>query len=373
MSGGGGEKTEQPTARKKSQARKEGRIARTQDLGAWSAVLVAAIMFQLGTRAAMSQVQALLTQALTLIADPQVPAALALLGRGGRTIVVVALPFAVVMMLVGIVATGVQGGIHAATKNLKPTFKRLNPISGFKRIAGPHAAWEAAKSIVKSVVVGYVLWRTISRVGPVLVGASAMPLVDSVAYVADAALDLIRNAAIAGLIMGAADYAYQYKKTSKQLKMTLQEVKDENKQSEGDPHVKGQIRSRQLAMSRNRMMSSIAEADVLLVNPTHVAVALRYDPARGAPRVVAKGAGAVAARMRAQAEEHRVPMIADVPLARALHRACDIGQEVPPELYAAVAKVLAFVLSLKARGSAAGLHRVVPLPRARPVRATPGR
>ena len=365
MSGGGGEKTEKPTERKKSQARKEGRIARTQDLGAWASILVAAVLFQVGMRAAMGQFQQLLTQALALIADPQVPAALALLARGGRVILVVALPFSVTLLLVGVICTGVQGGIHAATKNLKPTFKRLNPISGLKRIAGPHAAWEAGKSIVKSAVVGYVLWRTIERVGPVLVGASAMPLTNSIAYVADACLDLIRNAALAGLVMGAADYAYQFKKTGKQLRMTLQEVKDEHKQSEGDPHVKGQIRSRQLAMSRNRMMSSIAEADLLLVNPTHVAVALRYDPARGAPRVIAKGSGAVAARMRATAEEHRVPMVQDVPLARALHRACELGQEVPPELYAAVAKVLAFVLSLKARGSAAGLHRVIPLPRQR--------
>jgi flagellar biosynthesis protein FlhB len=119
--------------------------------------------------------------------------------------------------------------------------------------------------------------------------------------------------------------------------MTKQEVKDEHKQAEGDPHVKGQRRARQLAMSRNRMMAEVGEADVVLVNPTHVAVALRYDPAKGAPRVVAKGAGAMAARIREEADRHRVPMVADVPLARTLHGACELGQEIPAELYAAVA------------------------------------
>jgi flagellar biosynthetic protein FlhB len=139
--------------------------------------------------------------------------------------------------------------------------------------------------------------------------------------------------------------------------MTKQEVKDEARMSEGDPQLKGAIRSKQLAMSRNRMMAELPNADLVLVNPTHVAVALRYDPARGAPRVVAKGAGVVADRIREVATEHRIPLVADAGLARALFQACELKQEIPPELYAAVARVLAFVLNLKSRGSAAGLHR----------------
>jgi flagellar biosynthetic protein FlhB len=139
--------------------------------------------------------------------------------------------------------------------------------------------------------------------------------------------------------------------------MTKKEVRDEHKQSEGDPMVKGQIRSRQLAAARNRMMADVPEADVVLVNPTHVAVALRYDPAKGTPRVVAKGAGVVATRIRELAVTHRVAMVEDVPLARALHAGCEVGQEIPPQLYHAVAQVLAFVLSLRAGGHPAGRHR----------------
>jgi flagellar biosynthetic protein FlhB len=147
------------------------------------------------------------------------------------------------------------------------------------------------------------------------------------------------------------------RRTNKGLRMSKQDIKDEHKQSEGDPMLKGAIRSRQMQMSRNRMMSDIAEADVIMVNPTHVAVALRYQPEKGAPRVVAKGAGVIASRIREAAEEHRVPMVADVPLARALHRSCEIGQEIPAELFTAVARVLAFVMALKTRGSAVGVHR----------------
>jgi flagellar biosynthetic protein FlhB len=157
--------------------------------------------------------------------------------------------------------------------------------------------------------------------------------------------------------MAAADYVVVRRRTNKQLRMSKQEVKDEHKRTEGDPLVKSQIRGRQLAMTRSRMMADLPTADVIVVNPTHVAVALRYEPAKGAPRVVAKGAGTIAAKIREVAAEHRIPLVQDVPLARALHAGCEIGQEIPPTFFAAVARVLAFVMGLKARGSAAGLHR----------------
>jgi flagellar biosynthetic protein FlhB len=157
--------------------------------------------------------------------------------------------------------------------------------------------------------------------------------------------------------MAAADYFVVRRRTGKQLRMTKDEVKQENKSTEGDPLVKAQIRSRQMAMARNRQMADVPTADVVLVNPTHVAVALRYEPTKGAPRVVAKGRGPVATKIRELAAEHRVPMVQDVPLARALHSSCEVGAEISGEFYGAVAKVLAFVMSLKARGSAAGLHR----------------
>jgi flagellar biosynthetic protein FlhB len=163
--------------------------------------------------------------------------------------------------------------------------------------------------------------------------------------------------AVAGLVMAAADYAMARRRTGKQLRMTKEEVKQEHRQAEGDPLVKSAIRSRQLAAARNRMLADVADADVLLVNPTHVAVALRYQPERGAPRVVARGAGAIAARIRERAAEERVPMVRDVPLTRALYRSTEVGMEIPRELWAAVAQVLAFVLSRRAHGAHGGEHR----------------
>jgi flagellar biosynthetic protein FlhB len=168
---------------------------------------------------------------------------------------------------------------------------------------------------------------------------------------------MFRVVALTGLIIAVADYVVVRMKMMKKLKMSHYEIKMEHKQSEGDPHVKAHRRGIQMEMSRNRMMSDTAEADVLLVNPTHVAVALKYDPAKGAPRVVAKGAGEVAAKLRSIAQENRVPMVQDIPLARALHASCDLGQEVPAQLFTAVARVLAFVMHLGAKGVKGGFHR----------------
>jgi flagellar biosynthetic protein FlhB len=168
---------------------------------------------------------------------------------------------------------------------------------------------------------------------------------------------MFRVVAVTGLVIAVADYVVVRKKMMKQLKMSKYEITQEYKQAEGDPHMKAHRKGVALSMSRNRMMSEVADADVLLVNPTHVAVALKYDPAKGAPRVVAKGAGEVAARLRALAEEARVPMVQDIPLARALHGSCELGQEVPAQLFTAVARVLAFVMHLGARGVKGGLHR----------------
>lgn len=355
---GGSDKTEKPTPKKLQESRKEGRVARTQDLGAWATVLVGAYMLKFTIASGGPRLRKLFADAVGLIAAPSEAGAKAILASGGRTIAVLVGPLCLVLALAALAASAAQGGVHLATKSLKPKFSRVNPLQGFKRIAGPQAVWEATKSLLKTAIAGWIAYRTIAGLIPLLTTAGALPLASTVRMVADVAVGLVRNIALAGLGMGLADYAYQRKRLGKQLRMTKHEVKQEHKQSEGDPQMKGAIRSRQLAMSRNRMMSRIADADVVLVNPTHVAVALRYQPELGAPRVVAKGADALAARIREEAAKHRVPMVSDIPLARALHAACDLDDEIPGELFAAVAQVLAFVLSLRAKGSAAGTHRL---------------
>jgi flagellar biosynthesis protein FlhB len=168
---------------------------------------------------------------------------------------------------------------------------------------------------------------------------------------------VLQAAIVAGLAIALIDVIVVRRRNRQHTFVTKKEARDEHKNTDGDPLVKGQRRSRQLAMSRNRMIAAVPTADVVLLNPTHLAVALRYEPGRSAPRVVAKGADHVATRIRETATEAGVPMIEDKPLARALYAACEVGQEIPAELYTAVARLLAFVASLTRRASARGIHR----------------
>jgi len=351
------EKTEKPTAQKKRDARREGRIPRTPDLGSWGGLLAATTLLPMVARNTMDTSQRLMLQATSMVRDPDPQRALALLGQGGIDIAIVVAPLAGALLLVGVGAAASQGGLNFATKLLRPDFKRINPLSGLKKTFGPSAWWEGAKATVKTAVLASVLYFSLRTLFPALLTGGATSLANIIELVSGEVLTVVRTAALAGLVMAAFDYAVARRRVGRQLRMTKQEVKDEHKRQEGDPMLRMAIRNRQMEMSRRRMMADLAKADVVLVNPTHVAVALRYDPGRGAPRVVAKGAGAVAAKIREVAAEHRIPMVRDVALARALHKSCELGDEIPAELYTAVARVLAFVLTLKARGSAAGLHR----------------
>jgi len=276
------------------------------------------------------------------------------LGLGGRA--------------VGVATATAQGGLFVATKALKPQWSRLNPLQGAKRLLGPHALWEGAKMLAKSALVTVFVWRAVDALMPVLGGL--VPVSAALDLASAAALGLVRDVAAAGLLFAVADYAVQRRRIGKQVKMTKKEVRDEHRQTEGDPHVRSALRGRMLAAARSRMMAAVPKADVVVVNPTHVAVALRYEPERGSPRVVAKGAGAVAARIREVAEQSRVALVQDVPLARALHASCEVGQAIPPELYQAVAQVLAFVYGRRAKGTAAGRH---PSPRSTGPLPTPAR
>lgn len=320
-------------------------------------MLTASFILPRTLEAAVGHAREALTRVPSVIENPDTAAALDMLKSGALGAVTAVAPLALAIMLVGIAGAGAQGGIRVATKLFIPKFNRLNPLPGLKKMLGTQSLWEGTKALVKTGVLGAVLYMTVKDLLPVLLTAGQLPLGSLLTIVKDTVLTLVRYAAAAGIVLAAADYFVVKKKSMKQLKMSKEDIKQEHKQAEGDPHVKGQIRARQMAMARNRQMADVPKADVVLVNPTHVAVALRYDPAKGAPRVLAKGQGAIAAKIRELATEHRIPMVQDVPLARALHAGTEIGQEIPAEFYGAVAKVLAFVMSLKAKGAAAGIHR----------------
>jgi flagellar biosynthetic protein FlhB len=355
--GPGGEKTEKPTPQRLKKARKDGQIPRTQELGTWLGAAAASVLLPMLVSKAYTSAQTLFLQVGTVADDPE-PAALSrLMGQALTAFLTAVLPMALGMMLIGTLASAAQGGIVVSGQGIKPTLKKFNPLPGFKRMFGTQGLWEAAKAVIKTVALAVVIVSTSGRAHELVRASGALPLAQITGAFADSAVLMFRVVGITGLVIAVADYLVVRRKTMAKLRMSQYEIKQEHKQSEGDPHVKGQRRATQMAMSRKRMMSEVADADVLLVNPTHVAVALKYLADQGAPRVVAKGAGEVAAKLRARAEEARVPMVQDIPLARALHASCELGQEVPAQLFTAVARVLAFVLQLDARGVRGGMHR----------------
>lgn len=355
-SGDGGEKTEAPSARKLKEAKDQGQTPHTQDLSSWASIAAMAVTAPAVVALGHEKLAAALLRVDEVVADPEPAVAMDVLVDSVAASMLVLVPMVAAALLASVAAFAVQGGIHFAWPKLKPDLKRLDPLAGLKRILGPMTWWEAAKTTIKAAALVLVTWWAVSRMMPSLMGAGALPLAATVDTTRDALALLLQVAVAVGVVMAAADFVVQKRKSLKDLRMTKEEVKQENKSTEGNPLVKQAIRSKQLQVSRNRMMAAVSQADVVVVNPTHYAVALRYEPGSGPPEVLAKGVDAVAARIRSRAAEHRVPMVEDVPLARALHAACEVGDEIPGELFEAVAHVLAFVLSLRARGSAAGVH-----------------
>ncbi len=349
-----GEKTEKPTPKRRKENRKKGQVPRTPEIGGWSALLLVASFLPALLGRELSALRDLMAQCLTAGTDASTELGMQLLGDALWHAMVAILVLGSGVLVVGVVGAVAQGGFYVATKAVKPSFAKLNPLTGLKRIFGPTALWEGAKMLLRSAVVAGLAYVAVRRMVPMIGGLVPIPVVLSA--FADDASSLLRNVALAGLALAVADYGVQRRKVGKKTRMSKEEVKQEHKQSEGDPHLKGAIRSRQLAAARNRMMQDVPQADVVLVNPTHVAVALRYEPERGAPRVVARGAGVIAAAIRERAGESGVTIVRDVPLARALYTSTRVGHEIPPELFAAVAQVLAFVISRRGTGLRGGSH-----------------
>ena len=346
-----GEKTEKPTAKRLKEARDEGNVPQSRDVAAWLSTGAGALLIPGTIERGQELCRRTFAQLATVAADPEPARALTALGSAFSGVPGVLGPLAVTTVLAVVVAGGAQGTLRPATKKLKPKFSNLNPVNGLKQHWGPQALWEGAKSLLKTVLIGTVMWIAAKNLAPQLIGSGLMPVSSVLALTRDTVVTMLVITVLVGLVIAAADYAMSRRRIMKKLRMSKQDIKQEHKNSEGDPLLKGAIRSKQMAMSRNRMMADVASADVVLVNPTHIAIALRYEPGTGAPKVVAKGAGAIAGKIREKAKEHDVPLVKDVELARTMYKSVKVGQEIPADLYAAVAKVLAFVMSLRTRGS----------------------
>jgi len=350
------ERTEQATAKRMQDVRKKGQLSSSRDLTGWISVGAAALAAPLTISASADATTGMVAGFTALIARPDPLLALDWFGNALTQVIPVLAPMFAASVVGAIVGSVIQGGVHL--KQLKFSGEHFQ-LSGVKRIFGTQALWEGVKALLKTAVLGIVLITAIQGLVPVLMNAGGLPVSSLIDTASGAIVSLAQAAIFAGVGLAVLDFFVVMRRNRKHTMMTKREVRDESKNSEGDPLVRSQRRGRQLAMSRNRMMAAIGGADVVMLNPTHVAVALKYEAGKSAPRVVAKGSGEVAAKIREKAAAANVPMVQDIPLARALYAACEVGEEIPVELYGAVARVLAFVMNLKSRGASLGVHRLV--------------
>jgi len=351
------DKTEKPTPKRRREARKKGQVAKSTDLNG-AVVLSAGLIGLLAVGPAIvSGIADSMRSTFQQISNPgdatSAAGLHALFSAAMHTVLGTVAPVAGLCLAAGVIVNVAQVSFRPTTGAIKPDFKKINPIMGFRNLFGIRIATEGIKAIAKVSAVGVVVAMALV---PQLtnIGASIdTPPAALGLLVNSSIMGIAERAAIAYLLIGILDFAYQRHRHNKQLKMTKQEVKEETRQYSAPPEVRQAIRRRQIQAARARMMAAIPQADVVVTNPTHFAVALSYDGSHPAPIVVAKGQDLVAKQIRRIAEESGVPIVPDPPLARSLHSSVEIGQMIPAELYAAVAQVLAFVYRMAGRRKAA--------------------
>ena len=354
--GPGGEKTEPATAKKLSDARSEGQVAKSKSLG--DAIML--IMLFLILRIFIPSIGQGLLEGFYLsygkIGDLTSHSNQNFTVDGVHTIVVqfvlkillILLPLFAIGVLVSFIVDVVQVKWKVTTKPLQPKFSKLNPVNGIKRIFSTRALVELAKSVAIIIVIGIDAYNLLKDRFIFLFHFYQVGVMDCIVFIGDMVLDLGLKLSAVMLVIGLLDYVYQKHKFKEDMKMTKQEVKDEFKNAEGDPVIKSKIRRKMLEVSQRSMLQSVPQADVVITNPTHFAVALKYEPGMSrAPVVLAKGEDYLAQKIKDAAKEHDIEIVENKPLARALEYNVDIGAEIPPELYQAVAEVLAFVYKVK--------------------------
>ncbi len=343
------EKTEEPTQKRLDDALKRGDVVKSQEVNTWF-VLGAATLIVLwfaGSMSAslMSLLRGFLGQAHNIRVDGRgLISMMQTLGTG--TIAAIAIPF-LILMLAAIAGNMIQHQLVWSTESMKPKFSKISPLAGFKRMFSKIALMNFVKGLIKlaliGAIMGVILWPKRNELDSLITvdPAVILPLSRSLS------VDILVAAIAVLAIVAAADYLFQYHQWREKLKMSLQEVKEEYKQTEGDPTVKAKIRQLRVQRMRQRMMADVPKASVIITNPTHYAVALKYERGMDAPVCVAKGVDNIALKIREVAGEHDIPIVENPPLARALYATVDIDEDVPPEHYKAVAEVIGYVMRLK--------------------------
>ena len=353
--GMGGEKTEPATQKRLEDARKEGQVAKSKEIsnGVGLLSLFLVLKYWVGNMGVqlMDVFGGVYNRipAVTVFWNgtmPQTDTAIVYRYLLWEVFLVIA-PILLIGVLLAFICNIVQVKWKPTTKPLHPKFSKLNPISGFKKFLSPQALVELIKSILKIALIVYICYTYLKDKWPLLFNMYDFPLMQAIQIAAQVVTDLGIRISAFYMIIAFADYIYQKFKFKNDMKMTKQEIKEEFKQQEGDPAVKNKIRQKMMEVSRRRMMQALPQADVVITNPTHYAVAIKYDPeVADAPIVIAKGEDYLAARIKEIAKENKIEIVENKPLARMLYANVDVGQAVPPELYQSVAEVLAFVYHL---------------------------
>ncbi len=358
-----GSKTEKATPRRRKEARAEGQIPRSVDVVQWGVLVLATFFGPPILGGLLDSLRARSRNTIVLSAERELGPVLGSLWAliGDLAVVIIAM-MALIMMLT-LAGLAVQGGVVVSGRSLKPKWQRLSPIAGFKRLVSPDSLVDTAKSLLRLLMLVVVVVLVVPTVARNHLGGGSVGAADGVRAAADDLVLLLRLLALAGLLVGLADVGFQRWRTERKIRMTKHEVKQEARTTEGNPEVRARRRQIHQRMTRNQMLSAVKDSSVVVVNPIHVAVALKYGDGLAAPKVVAKGTDEVAERIRIRAVEAEVPLVESRALAWLLHDTTEVGRDVPVELYHAVALVLAFVL--RSRPSAlAGMIRRVNVPRA---------
>ncbi len=354
--GEGGEKTEPATAKKLRDAREEGKVAKSKELTAAFDLIVLFLVLKVFISFVAEKLLNSFSYIYNLIPDfvemnakdVSAQAVGTLISNVLLQIIIVCAPFFIFGLVVTLVISIYQVGWKVTTKPMMPKLNKFNPINGFKRMFSSESLFELLKSILKIVLIIYIAYSSIKDEADNLFILYEIPLTQAILLTGTIVLDTGLKISIAYLVIGIVDYIYQKHKFSEDMKMTKQEVKDEYKNTEGNPEIKGRQRQRMREVSQRRMMQDVPKADVVITNPTHYAVAIKYDAETAkAPVVLAKGEDYLAQKIKEAAKEHQVEIVENKPLARMLYANVDIGQEIPPELYQAVAEVLAMVYNMK--------------------------
>jgi len=343
------DKTEDPTQKRLDDAHERGDVAKSQEVNTW--FMIAGGTLVLSSFGA-SAGQGILAPLRNLIANAGViptdgASLIALTGQIGLALLAaLGVPF-LLLMLAAAAGNMVQHRPVLSAEALKPKFSKISPLTGAKRVFGKQAAANFAKGVFKIVLLGAVmlaiLWPQRNRLEPMVRQDPATLLGETTSLT----LQLLAAAVALLAVVAIADFLFQYRQWFQKQKMSMQEMKEEFKQSEGDPHIKARIRQLRMARMRKRMMAAVPQASVVITNPTHFAVALKYERGMSAPVCVAKGTDLIAFKIREVAAAHDIPIVENVPLARALHAAVDVDEEIPVEHYHAVAEVIGFVMRLK--------------------------